>query len=881
MNHRLPPRAARALLDSIVPASHVEDVAEDLVRAYQKRLSAGWGGWRVDLWYWSQVLAPDTFRLASLLRARDKRRNSRVPMKIQLDSLLQDIRYTLRAFSRRPVWTAAIVCTLALGLGATTAAFSIVYGVMLKPLPFENPDELMAVRRGDRWGWETVSFPVFEDLKRKQQVFDEIGVWSSSRRTLSLGDRPEQMSGAIVSAELFPTLGAQPAIGRWFAQEDDLENAHGVIILSHLFWKNRFGGEESVLGRSVIVNDRPHTVVGVMPEGFAFPTAATQFWESLAFASRERNRFYLRPIGRLRPGVGRTAAQEHIAGTEWVIPADGEAPERVVPLQAMTLLAYSVRDAPTTLLFFQGAAIAVLLIACLNVTGLLLVRTISRGSEVALRAALGAGQARLARLTLTETALLGLMGGAVGIAAAFGLLRLSLSAIPGSIPMQERISLGAPVIGVGLLLAVGVGTVIGLLPAFRTAQVDLRRSLGGTGLGLSAGKARNRTWSVLVSAQIALAVLLLVGGGLLLKSFVNLRSVDPGFDPEHVLIANIPITRSGYADQASRKAFYDELARRLEALPQVRSAAVVGQAPFTGWSDGASQVEGASGVVEDVGYTEFQRVGPGYFETLDIPVLAGRDFDARDGAEDALVAIVNETYADRHFQAGDPLGGRIRTGRGDEDPWMTIVGVVGDIKHIDLEAPLSPQIYMPYSVSSSGFRMPLAIRTAGDPLLLVGALRETVGAMDPNIPVPATYVLESGMEGTMADERFQTWILGSFAATALLLAMLGVYSVVAHTVTLRTREFGIRKALGATERRVVSEVVSGSAFVIVSGLCIGLVAAYALAGVTESFLFGIQARDPALFVTVTIAMGAVAVLATYFPARRAGRSDPVESIRAE
>jgi putative ABC transport system permease protein len=689
------------------------------------------------------------------------------------------------------------------------------------------------------------------------------------------------MHGAMVNSGLFPALGARPAIGRWFAEEDDLENGPGVLILSHSFWKNQFGGDEEILGQSVVVDDRPHTVVGVMPEDFSFPTPTTQFWESLAYASRQPNRFYLRPVGRLKTGVTKSVAQEQIAGTEWVIPAHGDIPERIVPLQAMSLLSYTFRDAASTLLLFQGAAFAVLLIACLNVTSLLLVRAKARESEIALRAALGAARSRLARLTLTETGLLGLLGGAIGLFAAGGLVRVALSSIPGGIPLQERVGVGAPVIVAGLLLALIAGTAIGLLPAIRTTRIDLGRGIGNTGKGMPAGKSTAKIWNVLVSAQLAVAVILLIGGGLLLESFAKLRDVDPGFDAKRVLIANVPISRASYPDQADRVAFYDEFTRRLKGLPQIRGAAVMAQAPFTGWSDGWSQVESASGVPEDVGYTESQMVGPGYFETLGIPLMAGRDFDDNDAMDNALVAIVNETLASRQFPGSSALGRRIRTGRDAGNPWMTIVGVVGDIKHISLESPDNPQLYTPYSVASGAFRMPVAIRAEGDPLLVVGAVRETVAAIDPSIPPPATYSLQSDMQRTMADERFNTGILASFAATALLLAMLGVYSVVAQTVTMRSREFGIRKALGATEGRVVLEVVARSAAVIVVGLGVGLAAAFALAGVMESFLFGVQARDPVLFVLVAAALGIAAMAASFLPAHRAGLLDPVETIRAE
>jgi len=669
-------------------------------------------------------------------------------------------------------------------------------------------------------------------------------------------------------------------IGRGFTEADDLERAPGVLILSHALWVTRFGGDLGVLGRSVRVDDRPYTVVGVMPEDFAFPSPDIQFWESLAYASRVSNHFYLRPVGRLKDSVGRPAAREYVAGEEWIIPAYDDRPDRIEPLQVMSLLAYSVRNAPTTLLLIQGAALAVLLVACFNVTNLVLVRAVTREGEVALRAVLGAGRERLARLALTETALVGLAGGGLGIVLAHGIIRVSLSALPGGIPLQERIVLGAPVLAAGLLLAIGAGALIGVLPAFRTSRVDLRARLQPSARGFTEERARTRVWSLLVSAQLAVALVLLVGGGLLLQSFANLRNVDPGLDPQQVLVASVPVPASRYPDQASRKSFYDELVRRLEARPRVKRAAVVAYAPFSGsWSDGSSEVEGKEALSEDAGFTEFQVVSPGYFETMGIPLHTGRGFDHRDGVDGLPVAIVNETLERRHFPDGSALGHRIRPAGGDS--WSTIIGVVGDVTHRGLDTPPTPQIYTPYSAAGGPDRMPVVLRADGDPLSLSGAVREIVADMDPNIPVPTSYSLESGMERTMAGDRFQTWILGSFAATALLLAFIGVYGVAAHAVTLRAREFGIRKALGADSARVVRDVVRGSSLVIATGIAVGLAAALSLAGVMEGYLFGVHAMDPLVFGVVTVVLFLSAVLATYLPARRAGRLHPVEAMQSE
>ena len=389
-------------------------------------------------------------------------------------------------------------------------------------------------------------------------------------------------------------------------------------------------------------------------------------------------------------------------------------------------------------------------------------------------------------------------------------------------------------------------------------------------------------WSLLVSAQLAVTLVLLVSGGLLLKSFANLRNVEPGLDPERVLVSNIPISDSTYPDQASRKNFYDELVRQLEARPRVRRAAAVAFVPFSGsWSDGGAKIEGQEAVSEDVGFTEFQVVSPGYFETMGIPLLTGRDFDHRDGVDGVPVAIVNETLERRHFPDRGALGQRIRPAGDDFLDWRNIVGVVGDVTHRGLDTPPTPQMYTPYSPASGASRMPLVLRSDGDPLLLIGAVREIVADMDPNIPIPTAYVLEDGMEQTIAGDRFQVWVLGSFAATALLLAVIGVYGVAAHAVTLRTREFGIRKALGADSGRVIRDVVRDSSLVIGTGIAVGLASALSLAGVMESFLFGIQATDPVVFVVVTAVLCLSAVLATYIPARRAGQLHPVEAMQSE
>jgi predicted permease len=482
---------------------------------------------------------------------------------------------------------------------------------------------------------------------------------------------------------------------------------------------------------------------------------------------------------------------------------------------------------------------------------------------------------------LTETGLLGLLGGGLGIALAHVVVRVSRATLSGTIPLQERIQLGLPVLAGGLVLAIGAGALIGLLPALRITKVDLRATVQQTSTGFTERKGRARLRSVLVSAQIAVALILLVAGGLLLRSFANLQNVESGLDPESVLIASIPISGSAYPDELSRKSFYDELVRRLEAHPDVRRAAAVAFAPFSGsWSDGGLEIDGEA-FSRDVEFTEFQVASPGYFETMGIPLVIGRDFNRQDAPDGPRVAIVNQTIAQRHFPNGDALGHQIRPAGDDSIAWSTIVGVVGDVTHRGLNAPPTAQMYTPYSQSPGGLRMPVALRSDGDPASVIGAVREIVAEMDANVPASTAYPLQERIDQSVAGERFLTWLLGSFAATALLLAIVGIYGVVAHAVSLRTHEFGIRKALGADSNRVVRDVVRGSAVVISLGLAAGLVAALALASALESFLFGVTARDPLVFGVVTVALGAAAVLATWIPASCAGRLDPMEALRKE
>jgi len=785
---------------------------------------------------------------------------------------LQEVRFAIRALAARPLWTVAAAGTLALGIGTTTTIFSLVYGMLLRPLPYEDPERLLAVSR-------TLTYGLYEGLREQQQSFDDVGVWDDGRRALRLGEQPELIDGAMVNAALFPTLGIQPALGRNIADAEDQEGAQGSVLLSHGLWSDRFGADPSVIGEVLFIDDHPHTIVGVMPEGVSFPARGTMFWASMAHANRTPQTWYLRAVGRVRTDSSLDQARAGLDLVELWDPSTEDGPPERHQIDVVPLHEHTVGRLRQLLLLFQGAVAAVLLIATLNVANLVLARSADREREITVRAALGAGKARLVRLALTETVVLGLVGGSAGIALSYLLLQGVLVTVPEAVPLQEQVGIHLPVVAAALGLSLGVGLLVGLVPALRAGGISLRAGLQDGARGFTGGIGRQRLRKSLVAVQLGLALVLLVGGGLLLRSFMGLWNVDPGFEPGRVLGVSIAVPESTYPGQDPKRVFYDELLDRLNGLPGVQRAAGAGSFPFTGaFSQSRFQIEGYDHGEEEGVRSESQIVTPGYFETLGIPLLTGRVFDETDSA-DVPIVIINESFARAYFPEG-AIGHRIH-GLWQSDDWFTIVGVVGDIHHRGLDVPLSNQVYFPFSTASWHHGLSVSVRTEGDPLSLAGPVREVVASLDSDIPVPNTFPLTRLMENSVREQRFITGLLGVFAVTAVLMAIVGVYGVVAYGVSTRTRELGIRIALGAEARRVTRDVVVDGALMTGVGLLFGLAGALAVSGALQSLLFDLDARDPAVFGVAAVSLVVAAITASYLPARRAGRVDPVQALRAE
>ncbi len=794
----------------------------------------------------------------------------------------RDLRIALRSLLRQPLWTLTVLGTLALGLGATITVFSILHGVILRPLPYEDADQLIAVSRDLARGYETVSFPVYEDLRLRQQVFEDIGVWSSNSRTMVAGGESEQITGAYISANLFQILGVQPLFGEGFVENDDIEGARGALLLSYDYWMTRFAGDVGILGESLLVDERQYIIKGIMPEAFAFPVQGMQFWESLAHAMRGRSIFYLNPIARMLDGYSLSQIKEYINQEEWVIPAAEDQEARVVPLAAMSLHDSLVARSRPVLLFFQLAVLAVLLIACFNVMSLVLIRAAGRTRDFTIRSALGAGSGHLIEQILTETMILGLLGGGTGLLFATPAIRTLLALVPGSIPLQEQIGIDLPVVAVSLLLAIGVGGLIGLVPVLRVIRGRHREGLQVAGRGYTGGLRRVRFMRLLIGTQISITLVLLILSGSLVQNYLGLVSVETGLDVEHVLAVEFQLPQTRYYNPASQQRFYEEFRARLEVIPGIERASTAAFTPFSGsWGDSRITIEGIVEIPENDDYVDIQLVDPGYFETMGIFLPVGRDFDERDSGEGLPVVIVNEVMANRFFPECNPVGHRIRFGSRTSAPWLTIIGVVEEVIHRGLDSPPMNQIYRPFSQNPGGNRRTLLLRSTGEPAQHSTSVQTILNDLDPSLPPPTAVTVGDLIRESVAGQRFQMNVLELFGIIALLLALIGLYGIVDYSVSRRSREIGIRIAVGANPNRVVREILLNYLSVIIGGIIAGLIGAFSLAGLLESKLPNVQTPGPALYVFITMALLSIALMATYFPARHARKIEAVTVLRNE
>jgi putative ABC transport system permease protein len=806
-----------------------------------------------------------------------------------METTWHDLRFAARMLAKKPGFTLVAVVALALGIGANTAIFSVVNSVLLEPLPYREPERLMMV-------WEdatSLGYPRdtpapanFVDWRDQNSVFEGMAASASETFNITGDGEPEKIEAARVSAGLFRLLGVMPASGRDFAAEEDQPGGERVAVISHGLWQRRYGARPEVVGGTVTLDGEPHTVVGIMPPRFEFPSRGVDVWVPIALGGEEaasRGNHYLEVVARLKPGVNPAQAQSDMDAVarrlqELYPDTNTGLGVAVVPLHEQ--LVGEIRPA---LLILLGAVGLVLLIACANVANLLLARAAARYREAAVRAALGAGRLRLVRQFLTESLLIAMLGGAAGLLLAFAGLRVLAAFIPEEISLAREISLDPRVLAFTVAISAATGIVFGLVPALQASSPNLNDSLKEGGRDPSAaGKSRAR--STLVISEVALALVLLIGAGLLINSFVRLQSVDPGFRSDNLLTMSVVLPDTKYPDASRRAAFYDQTLARVGALPGVESAAVVTRLPLTFKGNANSySVEGFPEPSPDQRPIAVTRViSPDYFRAMGIAVLRGRHFTPQDREDSGNVVVVNETFANRYWPGDDPVGKRIKMGSLSSDaPWLTIVGVAADVRQFELSAPPRPQMYLPYTQLDFFSPRDLVVRTASDPLALATAVRNEVWAVDPDQPVSNVRTMGSIVAESLARQRFSMLLLAIFAGVALALAAVGIYGVLSYTVTQRTREIGIRMALGA-ERRDVMRLVVGQGFrLVVIGLAIGIVAALGLSRLMASLLFGVSPSDPATFLAVPAVLAAVALVASYVPARRATRVDPMRALRYE
>lgn len=801
-----------------------------------------------------------------------------------MESIIKDIRYGFRSLLKRPGFTVIALVALALGIGANTAIFSLVNAVVLQPLPYPEPDRLVWVfgnirNAGNR---ASVSPLDFLDYRAQNKTFEQFAASGSQPLYLNVtsnGD-PERLTVSGVTGNFFDTFAIAPALGRGFSLENEKTGQDQVTVLSHALWQKRFAGDPAIVNKHIILDGKPFQVIGVMAPGLSLPQAA-DLWVPLSFDGEEmkqRKAHFLRPIGRLKEGVTLTQAQ---ADTDLIAAQlEQQFPDSNTGwnLRLLSLREQLVGGSRVTLLILFGAVGFVLLIACANVANLLLVRAAARHKEIALRTALGASRFRILRQMITESLLLAIIGGALGALLATWGVDLLVKLSENSLPPTAKIKVDWTVLGFTLLISVITGILFGLAPAFRTMKLNLIDSLKEGTRGAAEGAVKNRTRSVLVVFESAVAVMLLIGAGLLVRSLIALQNVDPGFDSNNVLTLRIDLARAKYDTPEKAAGFYQDLETRIGNLPGVEAAGLVTELPLSGQlNDLPFTVEGRPPVSIDQNFdADFRRVNQQYFSAMRIPLLRGRNFTEQEVRQSDKVLIVSQGLVNAVFPNEEPLGKRLVSAMGGQP--FEIIGVVGDIRHQSLQGLPAPAMYMPTRTSG---RMNVVLRTQGDPLSIVGSVRKEVQALDPEQPIAAVRPMTEWLKSSVAAQRYRTTLLGLFAALAMILAATGIYGVMSYSVAQRTHEIGVRMALGASQFDVLKLVVRQGMVLTVVGVVLGLAGAFALTRVMSTLLFGVTTKDPITFAAVSGLLIVVAFIACMVPARRATRVDPLVALRYE
>jgi putative ABC transport system permease protein len=809
-----------------------------------------------------------------------------------LDTLWQDLRYGGQTLLKKPGFTAAATLTLALGIGANTSIFSVVDAVLLKPLPYREPDRLVSLsERPPKGGANSISAANFLDWRNQNHSFERVAAFDEVSLNLTGVDRPEEIQGVSVSAEYFNLLGVGAAIGRTFLPEEELRGGDGVVILSHRVWRGRFGADPGWVGRTITLNGEARQVVGVLPPDSDFDRSKAEMWIPLSFRPDQASRdfHFLSAIARLKPGVTLAQARADMdgiaAGIEARFPKSNRGWGVVIAPMRDRVIGPDARRMVLTLLCAVGF---ILLVACANVANLTRARGAGRQKEVAIRAAIGAGRPRLIRQFLTESVLLSATGGAVGLLLGLWLIALFNSS-PNwlSLPTVNRVALDHRALLFTLGVSLLTGMVFGAAPAWQAASPDLNETLKEGGRG--AGSGRSRLRSLLVVSEVALALVLLIGAGLLIRSLWSLLQVKPGFSPDHVLTMRISLPGKKYSEASQIRAFFQEAQTRVQSAPGVQEAGLVQGLPLLGWNFGMPfAIEGRR--VQDTADrppTHFQMISPSYFSVMGIPILKGRNLTEQDRPGSPPVALINQTLARRYFADQEPIGKRllietIIPGRREFGPptaWE-IVGVIGDVKVSGLDAGGSSEVYVPFSQSPLSGSY-LVARTKDDPAKLVNVIQQEIHAVDKDQPMTEVRSMGQVMAETFAGRRSSVGLVGAFAAIALALAAVGIYGVISYTVAQRSREIGLRMALGANSGEVFRLAVKQALALTLVGVAIGLAGALALTRVMQGLLFGVSPTDPVTFGLIPFLITGVALAASYLPARRAASVDPLVALRAE
>ena len=814
----------------------------------------------------------------------------------------QDVRYGARVLLKNPGFALNVMLTLALGIGANTAIFSVVNAVLLRPLPYANPGKLAMVWESNTKDGGEIAVRVnnFLAWREQQQVFEQLGAFQYQDFNLSGGDRPERIQGLRVTANLFSLVGVRPAAGRDFLPEEERDGQHRVVIISQDFDRRYFGAAPYPQGKILILNGKTYQVVGIMPAGFEVVRGGgmpqglefiprTDLWVPIPFKPEDRAniRRYFHVVGRLRPEVTMEQGQNAMTNLARMLGRDSTPAESTQSVKLVALSEQLTGKVRAALLILLGAVGLVLLIACANIANLKLARAAARQREFALRAALGASRWRLVRQVMTEGLLLSMIAGAGGWLLARWLLHLILLLSPDNLPRTREITLDGAMLGFTLLASILVGVIFSLAPAVRFSNPNLNEAIKPASTTAMSGLSRFGFGKMLVVAEVALSLILLLGAGLLINSFVRLYRINPGFDPRHVLTMQLSLPQPKYASADRMERFHRQVLERIETLPGVDAAGLINLLPLGGGDfdfppftiDGQTSTPTAKWDTNRIGV-----VSPNYFRAIGTPLLAGRFFDVRDSEQSERVVIINEAAARRYWQGRDPVGTRIRALNA---YFFLVVGVVADVRHQGLDSEADPRVYLPHTQVMERMKvsllrsMTLVLRSGAAPESLMAAVRQQVNEVDPEQPISNIRTMQQVIASSIAQRTFTTALLGIFAALALLLALMGIYGVMSYNVIQRTHEFGIRMALGAQTSDVLKLVIRQGMGPVLLGSAIGVAGAFALSRVIKNMLFGVGAADPLTFAGVVVLLALVALLACFVPAWRATKVDPLIALRSE